>query len=72
MAEAMEKSEGTGGSVWVPVVTAMLSGTVSGFVGYWLGKRDKPCACKLNGNGNGGGVPGGSNGNGIKNGNGGA
>ena len=70
MAEAMEKSVGTGGSMWVPVVTAVLSGTVSGFVGYWLGKRDKPCACKLNGNGNG--VPGGSNGDGIKIGNGGA
>ena len=68
MAEAMEKSVGTGGSMWVPVVTAVLSGTVSGFVGYWLGKRDKPCACKLNGNGNG--VPG--NGNGVKSGNGGA
>ena len=67
MAEAMEKSEGTGGSVWVPVVTAMLSGTVSGFVGYWLGKRDKPCACKTNG-----GAPGGGNGNGVKSGNGGA
>ena len=68
MAEAMEKSEGTGGSVWVPVVTAMLSGTVSGFVGYWLGKRDKPCACKTNG----AGVPGGGNGNGVKSGTGGA
>ena len=65
MAEAMEKSVGTGGSMWVPVVTAVLSGTVSGFVGYWLGKRDKPCACKSNGGG-------GSNGNGVKSGNGGA
>ena len=69
MAEAMEKSEGTGGSVWVPVMTAVLSGTVSGFVGYWLGKRDKPCACKTNGNG---GLPGSGSGNGIKSGNGGA
>ena len=70
MADAMEKSEGAGGSMWVPVVTAVLSGTVSGFMGYWLGKRDKPCGCKLNGNGNGNGVPG--NGNGVKSGNGGA
>ena len=69
MAEAMEKSVGTGASMWVPVVTAVLSGTVSGFVGYWLGKRDKPCACKTNGNG---GLPGSGSGNGIKSGNGGA
>ena len=69
MAEAMEKSVGTGGSMWGPVVTAVLSGTVSGFVGYWLGKRDKPCACKTNGNG---GLPGSGSGNGVKSGNGGA
>ena len=52
MAEAMTKSEG-GSAMWVPVVSAVISGAVSGVVGYWLGSREKPCACKAKLNGNG-------------------
>ena len=55
--EAAEMAKAESGTVWMPVVLgSVISGVVSGAVGYFLGKRDKPCACKTkpaNGNGNG-------------------
>ena len=61
MATEMAKAES--GTVWMPVVLgSVISGVASGLVGYFLGKRDKPCACKTGG-GNGGN---GGNGNGGK------
>ena len=57
--EAAEMAKAESGTVWMPVVLgSVISGVVSGAVGYFLGKRDKPCACKTktaNGNGNGNG-----------------
>jgi hypothetical protein len=70
MATEMAKAET--GTVWMPVVLgSLISGVASGVVGYFLGKRDKPCACKTGGgNGNGGNGNGGNgnggNGNGGK------
>ena len=50
---------------WVMVLGIVGSAGLGGALGYWLGGRERPCACKAkHGNGNG-------NGNGKANGNGG-
>lgn len=43
--EIVAKTES--GFAWMPVVVgSMISGAASGLVGYLLGARNKPCACK--------------------------
>ena len=55
--ETTSSSSNTG--PWVMVLGIVDSAGLGGALGYWLGGRERPCACKAkNGHGNGNGKPG--------------